>query len=164
MACTYQSRGCLVSINRCSSPCQSRAPVSLSCTSLQVVGLAGTCACAVLLDARQPHLSYGTTLRSCPAGPACAPQPEPGCARWQYVCNGPVQYSFTARQYALLQNAGTCTADLDPSYCFAGRSEMLPIHMSVEALSAAAVIGTSGQCMLILSLATERNWQQGVSH
>lgn len=37
------------------------------------------------------------------------------------MCSGPVQYRLTPRQYNVLEGAGTCSADLDPGYCFAGR-------------------------------------------
>ena len=43
-----------------------------------------------------------------------------------------MQYSFTERQYAILQSAGTCIADLDPSYCFAGRSEIYRLTQCVK--------------------------------
>lgn len=38
------------------------------------------------------------------------------------MCGSPAQYRITERQYRALENASTCAADLDPSYCFAGRS------------------------------------------
>ena len=37
------------------------------------------------------------------------------------MCAGPVQYRITEREHQILQSAATCAADLDPSYCFAGR-------------------------------------------
>ena len=40
------------------------------------------------------------------------------------MCAGPVQYRITEREHQILQSAATCAADLDPNYCFAGRSAM----------------------------------------
>lgn len=66
------------------------------------------------------------------------------------MCSGPAQYRLTPRQYSMLEGAGTCSADLDPGYCFAGRS-VLRVHVCSHTIASHCLSGMP-KCQATLSL------------